>query len=67
MFHLSDTELAAIERNHTRLKKIPDRHRTLDLFATGAGTEDLTLAGEILAPATTRTTTTPSPQLSFAL
>lgn len=67
MFHLSDSELAAIDRNHTRLQKIGDRHRTLDLFAT-RGAEDLTLLGERIQPATTTTeTTTASPQLCFSL
>lgn len=68
MFHLSEPELAAIDRNHARLAKIGDRHRTLDLFAAHRGAEDLTLIGEQLTPAVTRTETiTPSPQLSFAL
>ena len=67
MFHLSETELCAIERNHARLAKIGDRHRTLDLFAD-RGTEDLTLLGERIQPATTTTeTTTASPQLCFSL
>ena len=30
---LTDSELAAIERNHTRLAKIGDRGRTSSLFA----------------------------------
>lgn len=34
MFHLSENELAAIDRNHTRLAKIGDRGRTANLFAT---------------------------------
>lgn len=33
MFHLSEPEIAAIERNHTRLAKIGDRGRTANLFA----------------------------------
>lgn len=65
-FHLADSELAAIDRNHTRLAKIGDRHRTLDMFAA-AGAEDLTLLGERIQPTTTPETTTASPQLCFAL
>jgi hypothetical protein len=33
MFHLSENELAAIDRNHTRLAKIGDRGHTANLFA----------------------------------
>lgn len=33
MFHLSDSEIAAIDRNHTRLAKIGDRGHTANLFA----------------------------------
>ena len=67
MFHLTDNELAAIDRNHARLAKIGDRHRTLDLFVD-RGAEDLTLLGERIQPATTTPeTTTASPQLCFSL
>lgn len=34
MFHLTEPELAAIDRNHTRLAKIGDRGRTANLFAS---------------------------------
>tara|TARA_R110000868_G_scaffold57865_1_gene178494 strand:+ start:195 stop:425 length:231 start_codon:yes stop_codon:yes gene_type:complete len=33
MFHLSETELAAVARNHARVGSLPDTHGTANLFA----------------------------------
>jgi hypothetical protein len=45
---LSDSELSAIARNHARVAAIPTQAQTLDMFAQGEQTEELTLCGEIL-------------------
>ena len=55
---LSDTELAAIARNHERVSALPTHAETLDMFAQGEQVETLTLCGEILTerPARARST-----------
>jgi len=55
---LSDSELSAIARNHARVAAIPTQAQTLDMFAQGEQTEELTLCGEILneRPARARST-----------
>ena len=55
---LTDSDLAAIERNHARVAAIPTQAQTLDMFAQGEQTEELTLCGEILTerPAHARST-----------
>jgi len=45
---LSDSELSAIARNHARVAALPTQAQTLDMFAQGEQTEELTLCGEIL-------------------
>jgi hypothetical protein len=45
---LSDSELSAIARNHARVAAIPSQAQTLDMFASGEQTEELTLQGQIL-------------------
>jgi len=55
---LTDPELSAIARNHARVAAIPTQAETLDMFASGEQTEELTLCGEILTerPARARST-----------
>ena len=45
---LSDTELAAIARNHARVSALPTHAETLDMFAQGEQVETLTLCGETI-------------------
>lgn len=45
---LSDSELSAIARNHARVSALPTQAQTLDIFATGAQVETLTLCGETI-------------------
>lgn len=55
---LSDTELAAIARNHARVSALSTHAETLDMFAQGEQVETLTLCGEIVTerPARARST-----------
>ena len=63
---LTDPELAAIARNHTRVAAIPTQAETLDMFAQGEQTEELTLCGQILTERSARARSTDR-QLSIFL
>ena len=55
---LSDTELAAIARNHARVAALPTQAQTLDMFAQGEQVETLTLCGETIATRPARAVST---------
>lgn len=46
---LTDSELSAIGRNHARVVAIPSQAQTLDMFAEGEQTEELTLCSRAVS------------------
>ena len=63
---LSETELAAIARNHARVAALPTQAQTLDMFAQGEQVETLTLCGETITARPVRAVSTDR-QLSMLL
>lgn len=63
---LTETELAAIARNHARVAALPTHAQTLDMFATGEQAETLTLCGETITERPARAHSTDR-QLSILL
>ena len=55
---LTDSELSAIARNHARVAAIPSQAQTLDMFAQGEQTEELTLCGETITTRPARAVST---------